>query len=199
MVNEKIKAQELITQIGKGFYGEEFNLDNPKLKAIYKKVYGMFVNNLSNKGKGVFVVGGIGTGKSSMMRIFQNIFKDTDRRFKWVHAYELKDLSEEITVNEIKAYYGYECKTDLYIDDIGFAIDVKRYGNTVNIISELIIERYDLFVTSGYRTHLSSNIVTAIKDNSTTPTIEKLYGVRVLDRIKEMCELISFNGESLRK
>ena len=62
------------------------------------------------------------------------------------------------------------------------------------------MERYELFITSGFKTHLSSNLVTAIKNNTENlPTLEKVYGNRVLDRVKEMCDLITWKGESLRK
>ncbi len=149
--------------------------------------------------QGGFAYDGIvGIGKSAMMRIFHRMFKDTERKFKWVSGLELKDMAEQMTTGEIKNIYGYGLKCDLYIDDIGFTVDVKRYGNTVNIISEIIMDRYDLFISSGFKTHLSSNIVTSTQD-ANTPSIEKIYGNRVLDRVVEINELIVWNGKSLRR
>jgi len=198
MVKEQsnITVSEAIIIVGKQFYGDKFSLENKQTKDFYKKIFTSIYKNE----KGIFITGSIGVGKTASMRIMQRLLKDTERRFKWVSGYELKDMSETYTSAEIKEYYGKSLLCDLYIDDIGFSLDVKRYGNTVNIISEIIMERYDLFITSGYRTHLSSNIVAYLKnDDGKTPTIEKMYGNRVLDRIKEMCELIVWNGESLRK
>jgi DNA replication protein DnaC len=95
--------------------------------------------------------------------------------------------------------YGFDLKHDLYIDDIGFSVDVKRYGNTVNIITEILMERYDLFVSTGIKTHLSSNIMTHIvNDINNKPTLKIIYGARIVDRIKEMCEVIIFKGNSQR-
>jgi DNA replication protein DnaC len=182
-------------------FGNSFSISNPETFEVYKKVYERLLIGLKRKkSKGVFITGSIGVGKTAMMKIIQRAFKDTERRFKWVSGYELRDLSEQMPIMEIKGIYGANLKCDLYIDDIGLSIDVKRYGNTVNIISEIMMERYELYVYNGYKTHLSSNIVAAVKDNSKNiPTIEKIYGARVLDRIKEMCDLIIWNGESLRK
>jgi Protein of unknown function (DUF815). len=197
----KMSGADKIRLIGFELFGEEFSIDDPVRYGIYKKVYGKLIGSLKKKKtKGVLVSGSIGVGKSNMMKVMQRLLKDTDRRFKLVSGYQLKDMSETMTIAEIKALYGANLKCDLYIDDIGFSIDVKRYGNTVNIIGEIIMERYDLYVSSGFKTHLSSNIAADIKNNDKNlPTIKTLYGSRVLDRIKEMCDLIIWKGESLRK
>jgi len=200
MVEKILTGQELIKLIGTELYGEKFSIENENVKKAYKKVYDCFIEGLNTKNKGVLVIGNIGVGKSAMMKVIQRLFKDTDRCFKKVNSTELKDMSEELTSGQIKDVYGYELKQDLYIDDIGLFSDVKRYGNTVNIISEIILERYNLFVECGFKTHFSSNVVAALTNKeSTVPTLEKMYGNRILDRIKEMCYLIDFNGESLRK
>jgi len=201
MEKETITISNLLVEIGRGIYGLGFDISESSINKLYKQSYSVFLNRLKDKKrKGLFIVGGIGTGKSAMMKVMQRLLKDTDCRFKWVNGYELKDMSETYTLSEIKEYYGKDLLCDLYIDDIGFSVDVKRYGNTINIISEIIIERYDLYIESGYLTHFSSNILPMIKDNpKNIPTIENIYGARVLDRMKEMCELITFNGQSLRK
>lgn len=192
---------DLIKHCGNELYGSMFSLDDPELFEKYKKTYNFLESNsIGKKGKGLLVIGNVGAGKSAMMRVMQMAFKDTKSRFKWVSALHLKDLSEQFTTMEIKKMYGFDLKMDLYIDDIGINNDVKRYGTVVNIISEIIMERYELFVSSGIKTHLSSNL----KPSSTVaddkfPTLEKLYGNRVVDRIIEMCSLIKFNGKSLRK
>lgn len=196
-MTEKLTASEIIKNLGIEMYGEIFSIENEDIKNAYKKVYDVLIKNHFKKGKkGLLIVGGIGVGKSAMMKIMQRIFKDTNSRFRLVNAYELKDLSELYTIAQVKEMYGYDLKSDLYIDDIGFSVDVKRYGNTVNIITELLMERYDLFINSGFKTHLSSNLKTAItNDISNTPTLKTMYGARILDRMKEMCEVINFKGD----
>lgn len=201
MVNEIKTGKDAIIFLGQQMYGVEFNLDNPIISKAYQSVYEYFLKKGKNKSKkGILIIGGLGVGKSAMMKVMQRLFKDTESRFKWVNAYDLKDLSELYTTIQIKEMYGYDLKMDLYIDDIGVSVDVKRFGNTVNIISEILMERYDLFISAGYKTHLSSNLMTSIKDNiHNTPTLKTVYGARVLDRIIEMTSVIIFKGESQRK
>jgi len=201
MVNEMKSGKEMIEHIGQQMYGNEFNLGNQDVLTAYKAVYDYFIKRAKNKTKkGVLIIGGLGVGKSAMMKVMQRVFKDTESRFKWVNAYDLKDLSEVYTSLQIKEMYGYDLKMDLYIDDIGISLDVKRFGNTVNIITEILMERYDLFVSSGYKTHLSSNLLTSVtNDIHNTPTLKSVYGARILDRVKEMTEVIKFKGESQRK
>jgi len=199
MVENNITASELITQIGRDLYGDNFSLDANNIRDSYKMAYNSLVTGLKSESKGMLLIGNFGVGKTALMKVMQKVFKDTDRRFKTVTALNLKDLSEELKPIDIKEMYGYGLKQDLYIDDIGYFSTVKVYGNAVNIISEIILDRYDLFISTGYKTHFSSNIVTAYKDNDTYPSIENIYGVRVLDRIKQMCNLINIDGKSLRK
>lgn len=192
---EIVKISDIITDIGKKIYGDLFSIEDKKIKESYRLSYETI---LKSGKKGIFLAGGVGIGKSAMMKTLQILLKDTERRFKWVNSYELKDLSEQYTIGEIKATYGGFLNCDLYIDDIGFSVDVKRYGNTVNIISDIITERYNLFINSGIKTHFSTNLLISSKD-ANVPTIEKFYGTRIVDRLKEMCTLITWNSESLRK
>lgn len=200
MVKDLITGKEIILEIGKSMYGSEFSLSDESVLKAYTLCYDYFKKRSRGKcKKGLLIIGGLGVGKSAMIRIMQRVFKDTDARFKWVNAYDLKDLSELYTVSQIKEMYGYDLKMDLYIDDIGISVDVKRFGNTVNIITEILMERYDLFISSGYKTHLSSNLVTSISlENNNIPTLKSVYGARILDRIKEMVDLIKFKGVSKR-
>ena len=201
MVKELKTGKDAIIFLGKQMYGEDFNLDTENVCKVYQSVYEYLVKQSKGKlKKGLLVIGGLGVGKSAMMKIMQRVFKETTARFKWVNAYELKDLSEIYTTSQIKEMYGYDLKMDLYIDDIGVSVDVKRYGNTVNIITEILMERYDLFINSGFKTHLSSNLITSItNDVKNTSTLKTVYGERILDRIIEMTTVIIFKGESYRK
>lgn len=199
-----MRGSEAIQTLGVLMY-KDFNIEQEQLLSAYRQVYENFcVNHIQkNKNKkGVLLIGSVGVGKTALMKIMQRLFKDTESRFKWVQANEFKYLVEEYTNNEIMSMYGRGCDVDLYIDDIGIAgSDYKKYGNSINIISEIIYERYDLYLEKGIRTHLSSNLPTKI-DKFKYPnidTLSDLYGDRIVDRLKEMCETLVIKGESLRK
>lgn len=200
----EMSGKEAIETIGREMYGKKFSLDEPETLKIYKEIHDQLTDSINKPEevtKGIFINGSIGVGKTAMMRIFQRLVSETDRCFKMVTASHLKFLSEELTTLDIMDKYGAAWQHDLLIDDIGLSIDVKRFGNTVNIITDLIQERYDVFTRYGRRTHFTSNIVMALPDKPEfegKPSIENIYGRRVYDRIFEMCETYTWVGQSKR-
>lgn len=205
--------REAILYAGSKFK-DGFNLDDPTRLDVYRKAFYCLTGsdaatNLGIKpNKGILLVGNIGVGKTLMMRVLQRLFKDTERRFRWVEVSELSDLIRakawgDDTILTIKEMYGQSLKMDLYIDDIGFEnVDLHLYNNHVNVVAELLEDRYKLFQKEGFRTHLSTNLRTSgveVTAAGLTQSIESLYGDRILDRIKEMTNLIRWEGASLRR
>lgn len=173
--------------------------------SIYKQVYQKFVDGCKypdKRDKGFILVGDIGVGKTTCMKIFHRMFKDTPRKFRWINSSTLNDMLAEYTLLEIKEMYGKKSLCDLMIDDVGLVGAQKNYGNVVNVISEIIMERYELFISHGYRTYFTSNLMdrlTAENNPENFPTLETILGSRVVDRMVEMCDLIIWEGDSLRK
>ena len=190
-------GQQAITTLGEQLY-KGFSIETEPQRSAYKSVYENFITDGS---KGVLVIGTVGVGKSALMRVMQKLFIESDRRFKWVAGKEFKYLLENYTSSDLLAMYGKECRMDLYIDDIGLtAGDFKKYGNSINIISEIIFDRYELYIEKGIRTHISSNLPITI-DKNKFPDVQSLldiFGERVTDRLKEMCQTIKITGKSLR-
>ncbi len=209
MEQKRILGSQAILEVGKKLYPNRFNLDDPERRRIYEQVFYLFTDSDRvsqfgiKKGKGILLIGDIGVGKTAMMKTMQVLFRETDRRFRWVNCMDFKDMLEDgMTSTEIKNMYGKNFKCDLYIDDLGLGrADFNKYGNVTNIIAEILFERDQLYVEEGYLTHLSSNIPTTVKPEApvTDKSIERMYGDRVLDRIKQMCNLIIWTGKSLRK
>lgn len=201
---------DAILYIGRQLH-KDFNLDEPRRREIYEKAFYVFSGSekaltLGMKpDKGLLMNGDLGVGKTTLMRVMQRLFKDTCRRFKWVSAKDIKDMLDEVKPAEIKLWYGKSLKCDLYLDDIGVGQAThNNYGNQVNLIGELIMDRYELYVSDGFKTHLSTNLLTDISKDQRelTPglvTVKDLYGDRVLDRMVEMTNLISWTGKSLRR
>lgn len=182
---------------------DQFDIMTEPRRTIYKNIYSTFQRRLSpnNREKSIFIIGTKGVGKSICMKVMQRLFKDTDARFVYKSGSELVDMLEDFKPAQIKEWYGKGLKCDLYIDDIGLGTAItKNWGNAKNIIAELLFERSELFVTAGFKTHLSSNLPTTVDklQHPTVKTLEDMYGDRVLDRIYEMSEIISWTGDSLR-
>lgn len=203
-----LTGEDAVMFIGKKYFGEKFNLDEGR-REKYEKAYFVFsctdpkaeYEGMRAK-KGLFLTGHIGVGKTTMMNVMQRLFKDTDRRFKLVNCLQIKDMLEECKVAEIKDWYGKNLKCDLYLDDIGLGqVNYNQYGNSINIISELIYERYELFVSDGFKTHMSTNIPTTVPKDAPANinSIARMYGDRILDRIAQMTNLIEWTGKTLRR
>jgi len=58
-----------------------------------------------------------------------------------------------------------------------------------NVIEEIIFNRYEAGLQFEY-THITTNL--------DADMIEKIYGERFIDRLREMCNVISIEGESFR-
>jgi len=194
----ELSGKAAIETIGKQYFGEDFFIKESNDMKIYKEIYDQFNNLVFHpKGKkGIFLNGSIGVGKTALMRIFQRLVSGTDREFKYVSALRLKDLSEDLKVIEIKDMYGRGCRTDLMIDDIGNFGVTLNYGNEVNIIEELIYDRYEVFISRGLKTHFTSNKPPT--GGGPLDSIKNIYGLRCFDRMCEMCDNFTWVGESKR-
>jgi DNA replication protein DnaC len=58
-------------------------------------------------------------------------------------------------------------------------------------MAEILTDRYDMFIRHKMKTHITTNL--------TFQQIKESYGGRFYDRMKEMFNVISLTGKSLRK
>lgn len=138
--------------------------------------------------KGVFLFGGVGTGKSTLMHFFRF---NAAQSYRVVSARKIEneysEQGEEILMHysEDKAIasntdpYGHQ-KLALCIDDMGTELEGKHYGKSRNVIGEILQNRYD----AGLITHITSN--------ASAEDIRNIYGQRVADRLREMVNIITF-------
>jgi hypothetical protein len=61
---------------------------------------------------------------------------------------------------------------------------LKYYGNECNIMGEILLSRYDIFISQDMITHITTNL--------SASEIENAYGSRVRSRMREIFNLISF-------
>lgn len=176
----------------------EFKI-TPELEQIYFQLYTYFIKQdtgLDLK-KGLLLTGSIGTGKTTAMKIFSKMFA-----FKIASTrYIIREFN--ITGMEIIDQYGRDSymmdgvplqkkPITVCFDDLGMEeTNSQLYGNKANVVGEILLDRYDCFINSGMITHATTNLL--ISD------LEKIYGDRIRDRLREMMNLIIFKGESLRK
>jgi DNA replication protein DnaC len=145
---------------------------------------------------GLILRGYIGVGKTTMMWAIRSILKHLlERELKIVDARRIADMGKRDN-SEFEEYTKCLC---LGIDDLGTEpITVKNYGNEVTPLVELLSERYN----NQRFTIITTNLTTK-KDESGAEVdeLQQVYGDRTFDRLKEMCNFMSYSGnqQSYRK
>ncbi len=151
-----------------------------------------------NLNKGILLCGPIGCGKTSLMSLMRHFLPPTHRHimkscrdisFDFIQdGYEVIHRYSRQAINDRSGELPIYC-----FDDLGTESNLKYYGNECNVMAEVLLSRYDLFVSRKLVTHITTNL------NSSE--IEKLYGNRVRSRMREMFNLIAFDkgAEDKRK
>ena len=143
--------------------------------------------------KGLWLEGNMGTGKSTLLRAIKNFcaIYDDDRSpnlpryMVWRHAKDIASGYEE----EGAKYLTELCNIEtLIIDDLGTEPSTTmRYGNTLNVVEELLSRRYD------------RKKMTMVTTNLSMDQVKKDYRERIYDRVRETFNIIEFIGPSHRK
>lgn len=129
------------------------------------------------------LTGTVGTGKSTLARAAARAIVNNNGSGGYV---EMRATATNwMKPEELK---GFSREAILIIDDLGCEqADVKLYGNTVSPMAEIICERYDRMLTTIFTT------------NELASDFKKIYGDRIADRMREMCEVVKMEGDSFRK
>lgn len=195
---------EFFNKRGKETYGDKFKIHEEDHEIIYKLIIYFLQHEQEAKRlnidlhKGILLTGPVGCGKTSLMNLMrlipsiekQYIIKPCrDISFEFIkEGYEIIDRYSKLSFRqgrekqEPKAY----C-----FDDLGAEQSLKYYGNECNIMAEILLSRYDLFISSHMITHATTNL--------SANEIASFYGDRVRSRMREMLNLVPFTGNTSDK
>lgn len=182
---------------GKELYGEKFRIREEDHEIIFKLIT-YFVGDTLNAEKlgielqkGILLTGPIGCGKTSLMNLMR--FVPPPERNYTIKS--CRDVSFEFIQEGYEVIVGYSRMSfnnshpKIYcFDDLGAEQSLKYYGNECNVMGEILLSRYDLFVSQRMITHLTTNL-SAIE-------LENLYGNRIRSRLREMFNLVSFGHQA---
>ncbi len=194
---------EIITWLeNKGFemYGSNFKIldsDHPviyKLIAYFLKDEQSCLQNNIDLNKGILLSGPIGCGKTTLMNLMKHL-TPTEHKFYVKHC---RDISYEFIQDGYEVIHKYS-KGKLYVsepkticfDDLGTEKNLKYFGNECNVMAEILLSRYDVFIAKKIPTHLTTNL--------SATEIESAYGNRVRSRLRSMINLIGFHKSTVDK
>ncbi len=179
---------------GQELYGNEFKILETDHQVIYQLIAYFLKEDIAcaqldiTINKGILLSGPIGCGKTSLMNIMRYL---TPIQHKFMIK-PCRDISFEFIQDGYAVIHKYT-KGRLYesdpkiicFDDLGLENNIKYYGNECNVMGEILLSRYDLFISKNIQTHITTNL--------SASEIETQYGNRVRSRMRAMFNLIAFN------
>lgn len=181
---------------GKERYGERFQLDTED-EVISLKLAAYFLRDEARcrqhgilLDKGIMLTGPIGCGKTSLMQLMRFLTQPNNRYV----VKSTRDITFEFIQEGYEIIHRYS-RGKLYaaehrhycFDDLGIENNIKYYGNECNVMAEILLSRYDLFIGHGVITHITTNL--------SATEIEEVYGNRLRSRLREMVNLIGFDKD----
>jgi DNA replication protein DnaC len=206
-MNENIKSNYSYTEVinwlekkGIELYGKKFKILETDHEIIYKLIAYFLKDEQScyqfniDLEKGILLTGPIGCGKTSLMNIMKYL---TPTEHKFI-VKPCRDISFEFIPDGYQIIHKYsigklyqsEPRTYCF-DDLGTENNLKYFGNECNVMAEILLSRYDLFISKKLQTHITTNL--------SATEIENHYGNRVRSRLREMVNLIAYDKSTLDK
>ena len=141
--------------------------------------------HLEQSNNGAILIGDVGIGKTTLVR--------TPRMCT---ANQLALEYQASGIEAVKAIINNQIHYQamkVVIDDLGIEENVKNYGNPLDPVAYVIQSIYEInqYAEKPIRLYVTTNL------NKTA--LEERYGVRVVDRLWEMCDRISIKDTNLRK
>lgn len=162
----------------------------------FNTLFNYFTGSISglDPNKGLMLIGNIGCGKTTLMKVFS----DSINPFRIVSCREVAeawkrdgDISKYCSLLKMNAFspspFGIR-DIGICFDDLGIENKTKNYGDEVNAMEEVILNWYDR--KRFNRIHITTNL--------NPDEIEQKYGKRVRSRMREMFNQVVVEGGDRR-
>jgi DNA replication protein DnaC len=181
-------------------YGNHFKIIETDYPIVYKLIAYFLKDEPTcfqygiNPNKGILLTGPIGCGKTSLMNLMKYLTATEHKFFvkpcRDISFEFIQDGYQIIHKYSIGKLYQSEPRTYCF-DDLGTENNLKYFGNECNVMAEILLSRYDLFISKKLKTHITTNL--------SATEIEKHYGNRVRSRLREMVNLIAYDKSTSDK
>jgi energy-coupling factor transporter ATP-binding protein EcfA2 len=137
--------------------------------------------------KGILLTGPVGCGKTSLMKLLRHIVPH-QKVYKIIPSRNIVFGFNHVGYKTIEDYgsTNYFCFDDLGVEPIG-----RHYGKDCNVMGEILLSRYELFLDHKVKTHATSNL--------NAQELEERYGNRVRSRMRQLFNLIAFEPNAVDK
>jgi len=137
--------------------------------------------------KGLLLSGPVGCGKTSLMRLLKFLVP-YQKPYSVIPSRNIVFGFNHIGFKTIEDYGNgqYFCFDDLGVEPTG-----RHYGKDCNVMGEILLSRYELFVNRQIKTHCTTNL--------NARELEERYGKRVRSRMRQMFNLVAFEKDSKDK
>ena len=184
-MNTKI-LYDKFKEIALAKFVEVFDWGNAQDESQLKKCIEYFFDcGELNRAKGLLVRGHFGSGKTMLFRVIQKMRKEP------LMLNPCDTVVSDFNEGGDEAIKRYKVEHERVFDDLGTERKGRFYQSEANVMSEIILARYDLFQRSGIRTHFTTNL--------SNKELKSMYGDRVYDRLLEMITVVTLGGSSAFK
>ena len=189
---------QYVSKMGKDMFGRDFvieDVDRPvitRLLAYFLKDKVVAEAEGLDLQKGILLMGPTGCGKTAIMKIMRNFCTAKDRpdfrsSNEVVLDFDLRGY-ESLTQYTKGSFYTNGQPRVYGFDDLGLEPEGHLYGKSVNVMREVLLSRYNYFVSRRMMTHVTTKLY--------SEELGEIYGKHIRSRMREMFNQVLFVDSS---
>jgi len=178
---------------GKLLFGKKFRIFKDDQEVLFK-LSNYFIKDKENCkklnidiNKGILLTGPVGCGKTSLITLLRHIVP----RHKSYKVIPTRNIAFAFNHTGYKTIEHFGNNNYYCFDDLGIEPTGRFFGKDCNVMGEILLSRYDLFLEHKLNTHATTNL--------NAQELEDRYGNRVRSRMRQLFNLVAFDKGSADK